>query len=812
MPAADYAAAVAPLMQQRLQNPDSNPALVDRVKSAHWLTPDVVALGALASTSMSIGEPGVDRLLAWVADTHGVVVAVDTFLQSKAILSSSASYPNPLGYGALGWSRPGFQPEVVDLRVRLADANAADYAAAAARLRASELSANATALAAFLAPTEDDLIARALDPAYLRVGNKDLLLPALATAAQLAAVLGSDIGAHLTGTGFYPATYATVAARLGSAADGLIIATLEQTPAVPERTELLDLLSMCPTRAAYCTLITHSEMRGAHAALRSATSRFPALAITELLGADTDFTRYEAAAFARSQPDIAGAALPDLEPGLVERLRELAAGDDGPPDADPLPVLPTAKGAPGRWLVAQMLPPLLLRDGQHCLAGLRVDEVFSALAAGADSGRHTASILHQHCDPASLAHWARAVFTQYELADCPAKDRWVMELQGWVGDDNTVAYLVPRIRAWPGEGSSARALIGLDVLGEIGTESALRELYQFSQRAIFRSLRTRADEKISLIAAHRNLSAEELADRLLPDCGFSAAATLPLNYGGRIFTVSLDDGLRPHLSSPDGHALTALPKPTLGDDLELAAAAAKQLSATRKQLRGFLASQARRLSQAMRHQRRLPAVDFVANYLGHPLMNIVARQLVWGVFGDLGQLTASFMVTRDHCFADHLGQPVHLATSDAIGLVHPAQLDKHTLAIWQAHAARRNPVFPQLTRGTDTLSDAERSDCRIDRATGWRVPAGALLGMAKTGWERTAPADAGAQSGVELRLPTGQTVTIHLTPGFFAGAVSAYPEQTITGVTITPDTFADVDPVLAVEILNDLTELSRHRS
>lgn len=813
MSAADYAAIVEPRMNQRLLDPDSDPTLVDIVASAHWDAPDPVALGALAATCLQHRRPSADRLVAWIADTHGLAVAVATLLQSRAIQWSNNGWGNqhPLRYGTFWWSLPGFQSEVVDLRIRIANATDVDYTTVTELLRTVDSSANATALAAFLAPTETDLIERALDQTSLSVRNDELLLSTVASPEQLAVVLASEIGSHLARWTFYPSTYATAAARLGAPAVGLLTAALDQHHGTPERAELLDLLSMSPTADAFRTLIAHQEMRGAHAALRSATTRFPAHALTELLSTGGDFALYEAESFARSQPGAVAALLPTLAPELADRLREITAAADALPEADPLPVLPTGTGKPGPWLVTPMLPPLLLRDGQHRLAASRVDEVLPVLAASTAAARESVNVLYLHCDPTSLAGWARAVFAQYELADHPAKDRWVLALQGWVGDDATVQYLAPRIRAWPGEGGTARALTGLDALGDIGTESALRELYQISQKVPFKALRTRAEEKIALIAAQLDLTPEQLADRLLPDYGLHAAGTLILDYGPRTFTLTLDAALRPTLTGAGGKTLKSLPKPNADDDPDLAAAAVKQLSAIKKQLRAFTTDQANRLRRMMRHQRRLPADDFQTYYLAHPLMSSVIRQLVWGAFDDIGHLRTSFEVNPDHTFTDHLQQPVQLSEDDTIGLVHPVQLDEYTLATWQSRAAHWDPPFPQLTHGTNTLTDAERNASRIERATGWRLPTGAVLGMTTSGWARGAPQDAGVQTWMELQIPTGETVTIDLQPGIPVGAVTEFPEQVIEGVSIAPGTFGVIDPILATEILNDLDQLARHR-
>ena len=52
--------------------------------------------------------------------------------------------------------------------------------------------------------------------------------------------------------------------------------------------------------------------------------------------------------------------------------------------------------------------------------------------------------------------------------------------------------LAPLIRAWPGEGQHARAVLGLECLRAIGSETALMQIHGIAQRVPFKGLKAKA--------------------------------------------------------------------------------------------------------------------------------------------------------------------------------------------------------------------------------------------------------------------------------------------------------------------------------
>lgn len=486
-------------------------------------------------------------------------------------------------------------------------------------------------------------------------------------------------------------------------------------------------------------------------------------------------------------------------------------------DTDPLTILPARIPALPVWLAPQLLPQIALSGRQSALPRELVPALVTMCQLGdADApypGLETVATL---CDPGSLAQWAWALFQQYRRVDFPSKDVWVLRLQGRLGDDDTVRSLSPLIQAWPGESAHQRAVAGLDVLSDIGTDVALMHLYRISQKVPFKALRAKAADKIEQIADELELTPEQLGDRLVPDFGLSPQGTATLDFGPRQFVVGFDESLKPYLTDADGKPRKALPKPAATDDPDLAAAATKQFSALKKDVRGAASDQIARLQRAMRYQRRFDAADFRAYFVSHPLVGVLVRRLVWGTYETAepnSPLLQSFRVAEDNSFADAEDNPFELDEDAVVGVVHPAQLSADLLAAWSELFADYELLqpFPQLSRPVYRLTDSEKSTNVLPRFDKLTVPSRVLLGLAKQGWNRDTPADAGVQNSVIQTLPSGAEVSIDLDPGIPVGEPDMLGDQTIQRVWLSSGTYGDIDPVLISEILADLTELERHR-
>ncbi|HEU5029790.1 MAG TPA: DUF4132 domain-containing protein, partial [Spirillospora sp.] len=444
---------------------------------------------------------------------------------------------------------------------------------------------------------------------------------------------------------------------------------------------------------------------------------------------------------------------------------------------DPLEILPAKIPAVGDWADVRMLPQILLRDGERALPDAAAAHVLTMLAMS-KPGEVYAGIdtVRELCDPASLAEFGWALFRRWEAGGAPSKDGWALAQLGWLGDDGTVRRLTPVIRAWPGDGGHAKAVTGLDVLAEIGTDVALMHLHSIAQKVKFKGLRTRAQEKIAEVAAGLELTPEQLADRLVPDFGLDDAGTMTLDYGPRRFVVGFDEQLRPYVADEDGKRRKALPKPGAKDDPELAPAAYKAFSTLKKDVRTVAAGLIARLETAMVRNRRWSLTEFRELLAGHPLVRHVVRRLVW-IAVEMDQYKSiTFRVAEDGTFAGAHDTALRLPETVVVGVVHPVHLGGTGLvATWAEVFADYEILqpFPQLGRPVHVLTEAERESGRLERFEGLKVPFGKVLGLVKLGWERGEPQDAGGERWISRRVAGDRYVVIDLDPGISVGAVDA---------------------------------------
>ncbi|WP_232660897.1 DUF4132 domain-containing protein [Pseudonocardia sp. TRM90224] len=467
---------------------------------------------------------------------------------------------------------------------------------------------------------------------------------------------------------------------------------------------------------------------------------------------------------------------------------------------DPIDLLPSKVPASPSWVEPVVLPQLLLAGRETAVPTDVMPHVITALALCAPGNPYAgAEQLRETCDPESLAAVGRTLFQLWRTVGMPSKDGWALASLGLSGDDATARMLAPLIAAWPGEGGHIRAVTGVDVLAGIGTEPALMQLDRIARKAKFAGLKKRAQEKIVEVAEGLGLTAEQLADRLVPDFGLDTAGTMTLDYGPRSFTVGFDELLKPFVTDSAGKRLKTLPKPGAKDDPELAPEAHRRFATLKKDVRAIAADQVGRLELAMIGGRRWTGREFTDLFVTHPLVAHLARRLVWARFEN-GAAVTTFRVAEDGTLADIDDKTATIPDDAEIGIVHPVHVPDE-LATWTetfADYAILQP-FPQLGRAAFTVGP-DGLAAELKQFDGITVPTGRVLALLRRGWERGAPQDAGMIG----EISNGAT-TIDLDPGFITGDVNYFPEQKISRITVPPG----LGDVAVSELLTDLTELLR---
>ncbi len=429
---------------------------------------------------------------------------------------------------------------------------------------------------------------------------------------------------------------------------------------------------------------------------------------------------------------------------LLPRVERLAGGGVATPRATDAELPASLRAAarfkaPSFWTPDALAPPLLANGKALPLAAM------NALGALLVAGDPEAMLeVKQACTAASLADFAWDVFQAWLSAGAPAKEKWAFLALGHFGDDGTARKLTPLVRAWPGESQHARAVTGLDVLATIGSDVAMMMLNGIAQKVKFKGLQEKAREKMDEIAARRGLTAEELADRLVPDLDLEEDGSKVLDFGPRSFRVGFDETLSPFVTDATGARLKDLPKPNQNDETELASSAVETWRAMKKDAKALAALEILRLELAMGNARRWRAQDFETFLVHHPLLGHLVRRLVWGTF-DGGVLGATFRVAEDRSYASRGDDAFGLGADATVGVVHRLQLTDEDAAAWSGvfrDYGLAQP-FQQLDREVYRLAPEELVGNKLLRFDNRVIETKRVMGLLTRGWRKGSAHDNG---------------------------------------------------------------------
>jgi hypothetical protein len=497
-----------------------------------------------------------------------------------------------------------------------------------------------------------------------------------------------------------------------------------------------------------------------------------------------------------------------LAPSPEEALPELV------PEALRAPLPPEAENTklPDFFRPAALRRPRL-RNGQ-VLPNAAIERLGRLLAASTlQEPRPELAEVKAACTAESLAEFAWDVFEAWQAAGSPNKVPWGLTSLGLLGDGSTARRLVPKIRDWRKNCVMARASWGLDTLAAIHHDAALMYLHGIIGKPIFKGLRDKARAKIAEIAEARDLSPEELADRLAPDLGLDDGGTLELDFGPRRFHVSFDEALKPYVRNAEGARLKDLPKPNKSDDDVLAQAALARFRELKKDAKAVAALQIARLEQNMCARRRWNGEEFGQLFLNHPLMRHLARRLVWGVYRD-GALADAFRVAEDATLADRRDDLYAIPDGVGIGIVHalelPEDLGRDFGQIFADYEILQ--PFKQLGRETYALIEAERQNGKITRFEGKQVSSGGIMGLIGRGWEWGSRESYPYVDSLYKRLADGLGAELWISPGIDPSDPRSEPVQEIRGLAVLLGyqrvDIASLDPILVSELIRDVDLLA----
>ncbi|MGL4422790.1 MAG: DUF4132 domain-containing protein, partial [Gemmataceae bacterium] len=320
------------------------------------------------------------------------------------------------------------------------------------------------------------------------------------------------------------------------------------------------------------------------------------------------------------------------------------------------------------WGPFSKLPPLVVGSGK--LPESAVLQLLGAVSAAKVNEPIPDVILaaRKYIEPHSRDAFTWKLFELWQGEGMPPKEKWCFLAMGYLGGDAAAIKLTPLVREWPGQSQHARAVLGLEVLKLIGTDTALMQLNGIAQKLKFAGLKAKAQEFMTLIAAARGMTRNELEDRIVPDLELDEKGGRTFDFGPRQFRMIFNNDMDPVLKDAEGKVKGDLPKPGKTDDAVLAAASVAAWKLLKKQLKEVLKIQTPRLEQAMVSGRRWTIQEFEQLLVGHPLMSNLVRRLIWGVFSNTNQLSLTFRISDEQELVDLEDRAIAKITSGRVGI------------------------------------------------------------------------------------------------------------------------------------------------
>jgi hypothetical protein len=319
------------------------------------------------------------------------------------------------------------------------------------------------------------------------------------------------------------------------------------------------------------------------------------------------------------------------------------------------------------------------------------------------------------CDPRSLAEMA---WDLAALADGNGVKRAQSRFPDWMrwslrhlGDDEVIRRITPALKH-----STVYAV--LESLAREGDRAALIELATAQERED-------VNGALQRVAVHKNVSADELVETMLPTTQLEPEGTTSLVYGHVTLKVGFDTTLAPVLYNGEKR-LASLPRAKPSDDPVAIRLAKERWDELKEDVRTIAHLRVMALENAMRTARRISAPQFVAGWATHPLGKHQARGVVWAVERPKDGKTelVTFHVAEDSTFADIDDHELVLQPSDFVRVPHPAELGPDIVNRWTTILGDYGLMQPvaQLARTPLAITDEELAATKIERDVGHPLP------------------------------------------------------------------------------------------
>lgn len=466
----------------------------------------------------------------------------------------------------------------------------------------------------------------------------------------------------------------------------------------------------------------------------------------------------------------------------------------------------------------------------HFTSGEEAEEKYmqAILLCYNSSDNVNGKILCEALEVSELAAFAVEVIGRWLDSGASAKEKWILVFASLWGGREIIDIYVHYIKFWSENMRGAMAVAAVKALALNGSSEALMQVDNFARKFKSNQVKAAANEAMAEAAEFLGITAEELADRVVPDMKFDDRMCRIFDYGSRKFSVYLTPSLEIEIYNGE-KKVKNMPKPGINDETETAEKSYAEFKEMKKQLKNVVAVQKARLEYALMCERKWTSENWKKLFVKNPVMHSFAIGLIWGVYEN-SELKSTFRYMDDGSFTTSDEDEFDLPENAVISLVHPIELTDEEIDKWSEQLSDYEIVqpFKQLSREVYFPNDSELKSTEINRFKGKSIVNLTFMSrMLKNGWYKGTAQDAGffyefTRKDVSRHIKDNKGISVPDGWGAelkFSGMyIGAYSEET-EDITVEELTFykaADMSSAVSVndvnrryfsEIIMQLTEI-----
>ena len=309
----------------------------------------------------------------------------------------------------------------------------------------------------------------------------------------------------------------------------------------------------------------------------------------------------------------------------------------------------------------------------------------------------------------------------------------MIALASW-DDPETRAFFTRAIVNWSRSGVGAPVIGTAAVwsLASYGDRASVAAMLDVRRRIRHKKLLKRLDQEIQRLSAMLGVSAEEIGDESVDDCGLDAEGKKQWTLGDYVIAIQLGpQGGVTRVVTKAGRRVRDVPPALRKSALETWT----EIATATKLLKETVGTQRQRLEDAMVDGRTWSLQRWDEIFRAHPILGNLGRRLVWETVGTPNYLA---LLTPGGWSGDKV---LRLGSGATLKIAHPVTMTAAEQSYWQHRIVAEGIVqpFKQIFRETYFVTQAEiQVGDRSHRFSGHVIPNQMMYALAKArGWSGT---------------------------------------------------------------------------